>query len=77
MQSYPGNHSEQEFVCRSFRNYKFFFLKIKKKKGQPKANPKKSVAPAGILCEEEFKTAQVEEPETCKIKEQEEKNLSS
>lgn len=40
MQSYPGNHSEQEFVCRSFRNYNFFFLKIKKKKGQSKANPK-------------------------------------
>lgn len=76
MQSYPGNHSEQEFVCRSFRNYNFFFLKIKKKRAI-QSKSKKSVAPAGILCEEEFKTAQVEEPETCKIKEQEEKNLSS
>lgn len=31
----------------------------------------------GVLCEEELKTAQVEELETCKIKEQEQRSLAA
>lgn len=35
------------------------------------------VASVGILCEGEFKTAQVEEQETCRIKEQEEESSAA